>query len=214
MNGLKILAPILVTEATRKQTASLIFLHGSGDSGQGAKDWIRKVFGSKFVFPNIKILYPSAPCQPYSPVQGKPWNVWFDRDKISLYADENVPSLDTACKHLDDIVNNEIENGIPTDRILIGGFSMGGALSLYYTLKHRREFKASLDGADESSLPAVYQAHGTKDFVVPFEWGELTNQKLTSKNVQSQFHRHNCFHEITNTEMKNLHEWIQNIYPS
>lgn len=73
--------------------------------------------------------------------------------------------------------------------------------------------KQSLDGA-EGPMPKVYQAHGTKDFVVPFEWGEFTHQKLKSKNIDCQFHTYDCFHELTNAEIKNLHDWIQELYPS
>lgn len=52
---------MLTVPALRKQTASLIFLHGSGDSGDGVKDWLDSILNGNFEFPHIKVIFPSAP---------------------------------------------------------------------------------------------------------------------------------------------------------
>lgn len=132
-------------------------------------------------FPHIKVVFPTAPVQSYTPLDGMLSNVWFDRKSVSIEAKEARSSLAKAYNIVNDLIQAEIKKGISPNRILIGGFSMGGALALhggfhvnqniggvfalsaflnhnsivYDSLKNRKK-------AENSKLPKLLMFHGDR----------------------------------------------------
>lgn len=88
-------------------------------------------------------------------------NVWFDRKDLTINSPETKESVDIMCKITSELIDNEVKNGIPEQRIVIGGFSMGGTLALHLAYR----YKTSLAGCiamssflnDNSSVYEVYR---------------------------------------------------------
>lgn len=72
----------------------------------------------------------------------QPSNVWFDRQAISITVPEVKRSIDIICNKASELIHQEVCAGIPINRIVIGGFSMGGCLALQLAYR----FKRSLAG--------------------------------------------------------------------
>ncbi|XP_078714272.1 lysophospholipase-like protein 1 isoform X1 [Lampetra fluviatilis] len=85
----------------RGVTASVIFLHGSGDTGQGLQAWVKSLLQKELASPHIRVSYPTAPFQPYTANNGEKRHVWYDRYKISWDVPEHQDSIDAACRSLD-----------------------------------------------------------------------------------------------------------------
>lgn len=64
-------------------------------------------------------------------------NVWFDRVAISNQVPERIGSIDSMCRHVSNLIDSEVADGIPRDRIIIGGFSMGGCLALHLAYRYK-----------------------------------------------------------------------------
>ncbi|XP_059696993.1 lysophospholipase-like protein 1 isoform X2 [Haemorhous mexicanus] len=128
-----------VVSPAGRHTASLIFLHGSGDTGQGARAWIKQILNQDMAFQHIKVIYPTAPARPYTPMKGAFSNVWFDRYKICNDCPEHIESIDSMCRGLTDLINDEVKNGIAKSRILIGGFSMGGGMAMHLAFRFHQD---------------------------------------------------------------------------
>ncbi|KAK7827137.1 hypothetical protein U0070_019933 [Myodes glareolus] len=109
-----------VVSPAGRHSASLIFLHGSGHSGQGLREWIKTVLNQDLTFQHIKIIYPTAPSRPYTPMKGGLSNVWFDRFKISNDCPEHLESIDGMRQVLTKLIDDEVKSGIQKSRILIG----------------------------------------------------------------------------------------------
>lgn len=77
------------------------------------------------------MVYPTAPVQPYTPMDGMLSNVWFDRKEITIDAKEDRLSLAKIYESVNELIRNEVDKGISPSRIIVGGFSMGGALALH-----------------------------------------------------------------------------------
>lgn len=218
-----------------RHTASLIFLHGSGDTGIGVRSWIDECFDRVndkrgFNFNHIKVIYPTAPPQPYTASNGNVSNVWFDRKKISFKAPEVKESINSMITKLADIIKAEEDSGISLDRIIIGGFSMGGAMALHlgyrshpklrgiFALSSFLNEESPVYGAitarkDDKTTPELFMAHGDRDELVKFEWGEKTFQKLQTFGVKGEFKRFKYLHELGTEEMIYLRQWIDNLLP-
>ncbi|KAI0239230.1 Lysophospholipase-like protein 1 [Lamellibrachia satsuma] len=222
-----LLKPIVVQSAER-HTASLIFLHGSGDTGDGIKAWLRAVLGKELVFRNIRIIYPTAPLRPYTPSGGAVSRVWFDRKQISPFVPEDTETMEDACQTIGEIIDQEELNGIPRSRIVLGGFSMGAALSLYYGYQYGRTLAGifALSGflnkdsavyetlqSNPGKTPQLYQGHGETDGLVPIEWGKTTSEKLASLGVNTSFHSYPIDHEMNWREIDAWTKWVEEILP-
>lgn len=118
----------------RLSRGAVIFLHGSGDSGPGLKAWLNAVmpsFISTLEGAGIKIIMPSAPTRRYSLFGGEQLAVWFDRKSLGPDADEDIDGLETTGHTIRYIIEQLSEEGLSLDRIVLGGFSMGGGTALY-----------------------------------------------------------------------------------
>ncbi|XP_051004053.1 lysophospholipase-like protein 1 [Acomys russatus] len=217
-----------VVSPAGRHSASVIFLHGSGDSGQGLRQWIKQVLNQDLTFRHIKIIYPTAPPRPYTPMKGELSNVWFDRFKISKDCPEHLESIDRMCQVLTGLIDEEVKNGIQKSRILIGGFSMGGGMAMHLAYRKHQDVAGvfalssflnkesavyqGLQQGDQQGdrvLPELFQCHGTADELVLHSWGEETNSKLKSLGVSTTFHSlPNIYHELNRTELEGLKTWI------
>ncbi|XP_042678180.1 lysophospholipase-like protein 1 isoform X2 [Centrocercus urophasianus] len=194
------------------------------DTGQGVRTWIKQILNQDMVFQHIKVIYPTAPARPYTPMKGATSTVWFDRYKISNDCPEHIESIDAMCQELTDLINDEMKNGITKGRILIGGFSMGGGMAMHLAYRFHQDLAGvfalssflNKDSAvyealkrNESVLPELFQCHGTADDLVLYSWGEETNKMLKSLGVSTSLHTFpNLNHELNRNEIEELKTWI------
>ncbi|XP_076006610.1 lysophospholipase-like protein 1 [Genypterus blacodes] len=210
-----------------KHSASVIFLHGSGDTGQGLRAWVRDVIVPELAFPHIRVIYPTAPARPYTPMCGALSTVWFDRYKISRDCPEHLESIDDMCANLGSIIEEEVKAGIPKLRILIGGFSMGGAMALHLVCRYHPDvagvfalssflnkdsvaFQAVADTVKAGHHPPeMFQCHGTSDDLVLHQWGVDTSVLLKKAGMTTTFHSlAGLHHQLSQHEMELLRSWI------
>ncbi|XP_030854295.1 lysophospholipase-like protein 1 [Strongylocentrotus purpuratus] len=214
-----------VIPASRSHLSSIIFLHGSGDTSEGLQEWLFSILGRKFCLPHSKVIFPSAPLRPYTPMNGAPSTVWFDRKQISQNAPEDLESVDPMCEEISKVIQQEVDQGIPRNKIIVGGFSMGGCLALHVAYRFQRELggvfalsaflnnnsKVYQDLASpDSRRPPLFQCHGQVDPLVLYEWGETTKDQLTRAGVTCQFQRYpRLYHEMNKDELDKLQAWIE-----
>jgi len=218
-----------IVEPTHKHSASLIMLHGSGDNGENFKMWGEACLNKEMNFPHIRVIYPNATVRPYTPNNGMPSQVWFDRKQISPFCEEDLPSISESCDYIDSLIKQEMDKGIARNRIVLGGFSMGGALSLYYGYTRGQNlagiaaissFLADSSAAYEnlskgvSDYPPLFQCHGGRDQLVLYDWGQSTNKKLNEMGIKTQWTKFpNIYHELSRSIMKELIKWLDHILP-
>ncbi|CAN9514154.1 unnamed protein product [Ophioblennius macclurei] len=218
--------------ASGKQSACLLFLHGSGDTGRGLRAWVRDVLGKDMAFSHIRILYPTAPARPYTPMRGAPSTVWFDRHKISQDCPEHLESINDMCDTLSCVIQDQLNAGIPKHRIVIGGFSMGGAMALHLVCRRHPDAagvfvlssflnkdSVAYQAVEEhirtgQSLPELLQCHGTSDDLVLHQWGEQTSALLKKAGMTTSFHSFpGLHHQLCQEELELLKSWILSRLP-
>jgi len=215
--------PLIVAQTQAKPTGSLIFLHGSGSCGADMKEYVRFLSGKLF-FPHIRILYPTARTRPYTLNQGEPSNVWFDRVKLAPDVPEHVDTIKETAQDILQMIEGEVKLGIPLKRIVVGGFSMGGAMALHIGYKYTKDLAgvfALSSFLNEGSqvykelekkpegLPPLLMCHGGRDTVSFHEWGLNTFNNLQALGVQGRFESYNHLdHELSKKELVLLQEWL------
>lgn len=160
----------------------LIFLHGLGDTGHG---WASTM--GQLRSPNTKVICPTAPTMPVTLNHGFPMPSWFDLYSLDINGQEDEAGIKRASAVVHKMLQDEIKGGIEAKRIILGGFSQGGALALYSALTFPEQlagvmalscwlplhkgFPAAKRTGD--SLP-VLQCHGDSDPIVPYKVGQMS----------------------------------------
>ncbi|KAK6474384.1 acyl-protein thioesterase 2-like [Huso huso] len=185
-----LLAEAVTVSGTERETAAVIFLHGLGDNGHGWADSM-----SSIRLPYVKYICPHAPRIPVTLNMRMMMPSWFDLMGLSPESPEDEAGIKKAADNIKAIIEHEVKNGIPANRIVLGGFSQGGALSLYTALtsQHKlagvvalscwlplhKSFPQACSSSASQSV-AVLQCHGEMDPMIPVQIGAMTSEKLKS----------------------------------
>nr|XP_055174289.1 acyl-protein thioesterase 1 isoform X2 [Nyctereutes procyonoides] len=208
-NSTSVLLPATVP-AIRRATAAVIFLHGYGDTGHG---WAEAFVGIRSS--HIKYICPHA----------------FDIFGLSPDSQEDEPGIKQAAENVKALIEQEVKNGIPSNRIVLGGFSQGGALSLYTALTTQQKLagvtalscwlplRASFPQGPISGVNrdiSILQCHGDCDFVVPLTFASLTAEKLKTlvnpANVTFKTYE-SMMHSSCQQEMMDIKHFIDKLLP-
>uniref|UniRef100_G1RBF0 palmitoyl-protein hydrolase n=1 Tax=Nomascus leucogenys TaxID=61853 RepID=G1RBF0_NOMLE len=138
MCGNTMSVPLLTDAATvsgaERETAAVIFLHGLGDTGLFSREFHHIGALSTIRLPHVKYICPHAPRIPVTLNMKMVMPSWFDLMGLSPDAPEDEAGIKKAAENIKALIEHEMKNGIPANRIVLGGFSQGGALSLYTAL--------------------------------------------------------------------------------
>lgn len=203
----------------------------TGDTGSGVLEWVRFLLGKDMEFPHIKVIFPTAPLQPYTPADGDLSHVWFDRKAITIEAPEARISLSKMYEKVAQLIKQELESGIPPERIIVGGFSMGGALAMHigyhcnpnvagvfacssFLNRGSIVYDSLKNRSAEQSLPNLLMFHGLRDDLVPAKWGQESFDKLQEHGVKGEFvPLKNTLHELKKVEIQQIQNWIMEKLP-
>jgi len=208
----------VVVSASAKHTATLIFFHGLGDTGHG---WATSIAAIRP--PHVKVICPTANKMPVTLNSGFQMPSWFDLMSLDPKGPEDEAGIKSAASLVNSLIAEEVKAGIPSDRIMIGGFSQGGALALYTALNTDHKLAgvialscwAPLHAKVSSSVKPTnlsipfFQAHGDCDPVVPYKWGQLTSTLLKSILKSQEFKTYKgMMHSSSEEEMQDVKKFI------
>ncbi|GAA5981140.1 hypothetical protein JCM5350_007171 [Sporobolomyces pararoseus] len=220
----------VVLPALGKHTATVIFAHGLGDSAAG---WVPLAQELRSKFKHIKWVLPTAPEQPVSINMGMKMNSWFDIQSLppaELRADDDKGMLESV-RTINNLISQETDQGLPSERILVGGFSQGACIAYLTGLTSERKLAGiiALSGwlgmadkiksmsTDHATKLEIFHGHGTGDQVVKFVWGQQSIEKLKefghkAENIQFKSYP-NMPHSFCEQEQKDLEVFIKRVLP-
>lgn len=214
--------PVIVS-ASGKHTATLIFLHGLGDTGHGWASTLADVRP-----PHVRIVCPTAPTIPVTLNSGFQMPAWFDLMTLDANGPEDDAGIKKARGRIEGLIEEEInKNGIDPSRIIVGGFSQGGALAFYTGLSGKyklggilalscwlplhKEFPSKSSGRED--VPCL-QLHGDCDPVVPYRWGQLTSTTLKGFLTDHEFKTYKgLMHSSNPAELQDIQQFLNKILP-
>jgi len=223
----------LVVPAVKKHTATVIFAHGLGDSGAGwmpiAENWRRR--GK---FEHIKFIFPNAPSIPISVNSGMSMPGWYDIttfDDLQENAHDEV-GIVRSRDYFSNLIKSEIKaTGVPSSRMVLGGFSQGGAIALFtgitvkdklagivglssYLLMGNKIKDLLPEGGPNVDVP-IYMGHGDIDPMVKYTWGQRTAQVLRELGFKVDFKTYKGLqHSAAPEEIDDLESFIKSKLPA
>ncbi len=206
-------------EPTQPATASVIWMHGLGADGNDFRDVIPAL-----KLPNslaIRFIFPNAPKLPVTVNNGFVMPAWYDILAMDIDRKIDTEQLVNSAKLINEFVEREIERGIVSERIIIAGFSQGGAVGYELALSHSKPlgglmalstYFATKDtitfNAANKNLP-IFIAHGTYDGIVPPLLGEQANQLLQEKQYATDYKTYPMEHSLCIEQIDDISAWLQ-----
>jgi predicted esterase len=223
-------APLIVP-ALKRHTATVIVIHGLGDSGAGwiflAENWRRR---SKFE--EVSFIFPNAPMIPITMNMRMRMPGWYDIKSLDNLEgrEEDETGIKRSCDYFHSLIDSEIAKGIPANRIVIGGFSQGGAMSLLsgltyknklggifslsaYLLLHKK-FPDLVPADNPNKETPIFMAHGTADQVVDYKMGVMSKDILKRLEYNVDFRTYeDLTHSADPEEIDHLEAYLNKQIP-
>lgn len=217
----------VVIQPSTKHTATIIFLHGLGDTGHGWADAMTSVRPTY-----SKVICPTAETMRVTLNAGFRMPSWFDL----LSLDDNQPEDEKGIRAARDSIHALIDectsgdSAVPVNRVLLGGFSQGGALALYSALTYprgqlagvmalscwlplRNEFPAAC--LEQNKSIPILQCHGDCDPLVPYKWGQMTTQVIRKFAPQLEFKTYRGMtHSSCEQEIDDMKQFVSRLLPA
>lgn len=209
----------LVTGADPK--GAVIWMHGLG-----ADCWdfvsVVKELGLPADLP-LRFIFPQAPSRAITINNGQVMPGWYDISMAELHRKPDEAGVRQSQASIEQLVAREIGRGIAAEKIILAGFSQGGAIALQVGLRHRESLGGILALSTyltlEDSLAAettiananipILMAHGTQDPLIPLSLALASRAKMEARGFKVEWREYPMPHSVCMEEIEDIGVWIQ-----
>ena len=203
---------------------AVIWLHGLGADGHDFEP-IVPYLGLDEDRGGVRFVFPHAPKRPVALNMGLIMRAWYDIRAIDLRRDHDVEGIADSAERIRALIARENGRGIPTDRIVLSGFSQGGAMALQTGLRHSERLAGILALSGFLPLPGtvaaeaspanrdvpIFMAHGSHDPLVPLARAREAYQLLTRLGYRVEWHEYPIPHSVSDAEIRDVAAWLTRI---
>jgi phospholipase/carboxylesterase len=212
-------------ETAPNPDAAIIWLHGLGADGHDFEPIVpelvpRGMRAWRFVFPN-------APVRPVTINRGMRMRAWYDIKGMDRGAVEDVEGFRDTDVQVRELISREVARAIPTTRIVLAGFSQGGAVSLYtaprladklagvMALSCYLPCQSSLraEAAPANAATPIFMAHGRMDPVVPVSLGAKSRDFLQGLGYAIEWREYPMPHSVCPAEIADIRQFLLRVLP-
>jgi phospholipase/carboxylesterase len=218
------LLPTVEVETGPEPKASVIWLHGLGADGHDFEPIVPELKLPAGL--PLRFVFPHAPVRPVTMNGGAPMRAWFDIVKIGVNQPRDVKGMLASKDAVEELIARENSRGVPTARIVLAGFSQGGAVALFAGLQHPDKLAGIMalstwlpaeEGLDLQLSSAnlatpIFYGHGTQDAVVPLLLGAQTRNWLTQQGCVVNWHTYPMPHSVSMEEINHIRAWLISIF--
>jgi phospholipase/carboxylesterase len=156
--------------------------------------------------------------------QGFVMRAWFDIRTADIAAEIDEKGIRASAKLVDDLIAKEIDNGIAPERVVLAGFSQGGAIVLQAGLRYEKQLGGIMalstflpladslesEKSDANAAIQIFQAHGSEDPVVPVDLAYGAQKVLEREGYEVEWHEYKGMaHSVSEQEIFHLAEWLE-----
>lgn len=207
---------------------TVIWLHGLGADGHDFEPIVPELGLDGRL--DLRYVFPHAPIREVTINNGIAMRAWYDIVSLDREGPQDEDGIRESSEQLEALVAREIERGVPAERIVLAGFSQGGAIALHTALRRREriaglmalstwlplagQFAAEVTdnpAAQPRDLP-VFIAHGSFDPMLPIALGKATRDALTAAGYAPEWQEYPMAHAVCPEEIAAIRNWLLRVY--
>ena len=210
-------------ETGPKPTASVIWLHGLGADGHDFEPIVPELIrpGERA----LRFVFPHAPIRPVTLNGGYAMRAWYDIVSLERRGPEDETGIRASQAAIEGLIRRENERGTPAEKIVLAGFSQGGALALFAGTRYPHKlagimglscyqllaghFKA--ERSMENQATPIFLAHGLQDPIVAPALGEQARVALEAAGYPVDWHAYPIPHSVSPQEVADIAAWLRRV---
>lgn len=210
-------------ETGARPTAAVIWLHGLGADGHDFEPIVPELIrpGERA----LRFVFPHAPIRPVTVNGGFAMRAWYDIASLERRSPEDEAGIRASQATIEELIRCENGRGIPASRIVLAGFSQGGALALFTGTRYGEKLAgimglscylllagrfAAERGTANQTTP-IFLAHGTQDPVVAPLLGEQARTTLEAAGYPLEWHTYPIPHSVSPQEIADIAQWLRRV---
>jgi phospholipase/carboxylesterase len=208
-------------ETGPQPSAAVVWLHGLGADGHDFEPLVPELAWPGA--PAIRYVFPHAPVRPVTINGGMPMRAWYDIVSLTSGRDQDQSGIADSVNRAARLIRRETDRGIEPGRIVVAGFSQGGAIAVQLALRFPQtlaglvalstyllmERRLASDAHDANRELPVFVGHGRQDPMVPCALGEQLARHLQGMGHAVEWHRYDMPHAVCPQEVSDLRAWLQ-----
>jgi phospholipase/carboxylesterase len=210
-------------ESAPNPGVAIIWMHGLGADANDFVPMVREL--DLAGLPGIRFVFPNAEMMPVTINGGYVMRAWYDIVATDLGRHEDEKGLRTSQGQVEALIARENARGIPTDRIILAGFSQGSAMTLQTGLRQPGKLagmmclsgyvpiadKAIAEHTAASKATPIFMAHGRMDPVVPVARAEQSRDLLKQLGYNVEWHEYPMQHSVCQEEVAHISAWLKRV---
>lgn len=214
-------APLIIEPKT-EATSAVIWLHGLGADAHDFEGVVPLLPTEKHA---TRMIFPNAPTRPVTINGGYAMPAWYDISDTALRNADTVGIAESTVA-IQALIDAQLAKGIASERIVLAGFSQGGAMVLHAGLRcpqplagimalscyvlERKQHVVQISQSNRNT--PIWMAHGLNDAVVPYTLGESSAAFLSEQGHKVTFVSYPMAHEVSMPEITALADWLDSIF--
>jgi phospholipase/carboxylesterase len=204
-------------------SAAAIWMHGLGADGHDFEPVVQMLN-----LPHIKFILPHAPYRPVTLNNGYEMRAWYDIFGLQPDSPQDEAGINSMQTIINSMIEAEIARGIPSHRILLAGFSQGGAMALHTATRFDQPLAGVLalstylplkNQLKEKQHPAnkhlpIWMAHGWHDSVITLATAQSSKQTLEAAGYEVEWHEYEMPHSVCDEETNDIRDFLLRILPA
>ncbi len=202
-------------------SATIVWLHGLGADGYDFVPLVREL--ENLGAPAARYVFPHAPTRAVTINGGAVMRAWYDILGSELVRREDEPGIRQSQHDVEALIARENERGVPNTRIVLAGFSQGGAIALQTGLRMTQPLAALLalstylplaqtlvqERAVASAGVPILMAHGRQDPIIPLSRATASREQLQALGYAVQWHEYPMAHSVCGDEVAHIAAFLQ-----
>lgn len=202
-------------------SASVIWLHGLGADGNDFVPIVPELgLGDDHT---VRFVFPNAPQRPVTINGGMRMPAWYDIVGVDIADKQDREGIQASAAQIEALVAREVESGIRPERIVLAGFSQGGAIALHTGLRHDARLAGIMalstylplhdglaaEASDANRELPIFMAHGSEDPMVPITLGRGSRDHLITAGYSVDWHEYPMAHQVCLPEIATIGRWLR-----
>lgn len=199
---------------------SILWLHGLGADGHDFEPIVPELVERSW--PALRFVFPHAPVRPITINGGMRMRGWYDIRGMDFAAGQDEAGIRDSIARVEALIAREVAHGIPPSRILLAGFSQGGAITLAAGLRRSEPLLGLIalstylplhdtfpaEASKAALASPIFMAHGRFDPVVPEALGKMSHDWLKAMGCTVEWRSYPMPHSVCAEEILDLRRWI------